>query len=838
MFTLTKTIQSTILGVLVFVMVTLFVPTELFAQPTGFDTTEDFESSTLEEFGIGSLDAAEDFNFGPPEEPTQSNVNSETQAGSRGVDTSGTVVDPPSAGLPAAQAFEEAPLRSLLYLLVNNFFGSLVTLGGILLEFAIYNFVINFGLEFNTSGVGVAVNELWSIVRDFFNILFIFGFVYIGFQMILNSSNSAAKKTLASLIAAALLVNFSLFISKFIVDFSNRIATELAEAAFTDQGSSQSSATGSNLAIADTFFTYLGTAQTLNVPEIVTREGGQPWFFIFGSAIFYLITAFVFAAGGIMLIIRFVALCIFMVLSPFMFLGWVFPGMQGWTSRYWKGFLGRAFYAPVYIILLFFSATILENMFGAGGSSQLSVNGQATTGGLLQNVTNSENNLFILIGPFALAATFLIASVIVAGKMSADGASGVMKVGGNLQRGGRRRLQNGAIGLGRFGARNTAGLVTTYGVNRAGEAGREALRRRNAQLAQSNSRFDRWKARTSERTTGAALDRVATATVAGSETRADRLARVNKEQDALNKSRDQYKKQEDIDAAQKVLENNKDTNDSTQLEARRKAFAEIAAAGSKLSPEVIATLSKDELLTLARQGGITDANMKTIKDSGRFTNDENKEISDNRVAGISDRAAETLDSTAASAEELNTALDQLAQNIQRLSDDELKAYKPKDIISNQRLALSLSDKQIETYQSSGIASADEIRQIKETRAKAQIAITEGKATEIFKNNVAVGTAVGALEAKKAVDKRRERMLKGSASDVGKLPAAVFKNKENLKLIAPSALAERDKNGLSQTDVSEITAAIKSIKYSDPNVWNKWNKWANTPQGVSSSFDLS
>jgi hypothetical protein len=737
-------------------------------------------------------------------------------------------------------------IEAILFFMVANLTGWLLWMGGSLLDYGLNTFVINFGTIFQTGGVGVAVDQLWAMVRDLFNILFIFGLVYIGFKMILNSDDSQTKKTLISLIIAALLMNFSLFITKFVVDFTNILAAEIATAGFETV---ESGLEGSekNVRVGDTFFGLMGIGPlVLEMPDNVGTGDNAAWSYIFGIGIINIVGAFAFGVGGIMLIIRFIALSVYMVLSPFMFLGMIFPGFQAMSSKYWSGFLKQAFYAPVYVVMIFFSATILNNLFRLETATQ---SGGSAQGGGIGDVVRSNSSIFSPtagnvstmaenfaggIGPFILSVGFLIAAVQVAGKLSADGSGVMAKVGGAVN----SRVRGAVRGGVRFGARNTLGNVASYGVNRAGEARREGLRRRNATLSQSDSGFQRWRARTSERITGGALDRVATTTVAGSETRADRLTRVNKEQDTLNKSSAQDKQQDKVAAAQKVLENNKDTNDSTQLEARTKAFAEIAGAGSKLSSEVIALLSKDELRTLARQGGITDENMKKIKDSGRFSNDENKEISDGRVAGISDRAAETLDSTAASAEELNTALDQLAQNIQRLSDDELKGYKPDDIISNQRLALSLSDKQIETYQSSGIASADQIRQIKETRANAQVAITDGKATGIFKNNVAVGTAVGALEAKKAVDKRRERMLKGSASDVGKLPAAVFKKKDNLKLMAPSALAERDKNGLSQTDVNDITTAIKGLRFSDPTVWNKWEKWALTPQGVSSSFDLS
>ena len=273
--------------------------------------------------------------------------------------------------------------------------------------------------------------------------------------MILDSGNSRAKQTLVSLIMAALLVNFSLFISKFVVDFSNRLASEVAIAAFPAAG-------GDSVKISDTFFAHLGISETLQVPQTVATGGTEPWAFIFGSAIFYLVAAFVFAAGGVMLIIRFVALSIFMVLSPFMFLGWVFPGMQGWTAKYWKGFLGRAFYAPVYIVLLFFAGSILQKMFAEGtGSSQVTTGG----GGLLDAVTNNQNNLIEILGPFVLSIAFLLAAVIVAGKMSADGAGGVMKVGNSLRSGGRRLVGGATFGVGARVGRNTLGRGANAAVN-------------------------------------------------------------------------------------------------------------------------------------------------------------------------------------------------------------------------------------------------------------------------------------------------------------------------------------------------------------------------------------
>jgi hypothetical protein len=356
--------------------------------------------------------------------------------------------------------FGENALKSILYFIVVGFFGTLLGWAGELLNYSINTFVIGFGTFFTTQGVGVAVDALWSTVRDFFNILFIFGFIYIGFQIILDSNSSRAKQTLIYLLMAALLMNFSLFISKFVVDFSNRLASEVAVAAFPHTDN----ALGGNIAdqevdIANTFFAHMGIAETLNVNQGIQDASESAWSYIFGSAIFYLVGTFVFAAGAIMLIIRFVALSIFMVLSPFMFLGWVFPSMQSWTSKYWTGFMGRAFYAPVYIILLFFAGTILQQFFGDAGSMQ--------NVGLVDNI--DSDSLGRLLGPFILSCAFMIAAVQVAGKMSADGAGQMMKVGGNLAKSVQRRtLQAGGMataGIAAGGLRSTVGSISNRAAN-------------------------------------------------------------------------------------------------------------------------------------------------------------------------------------------------------------------------------------------------------------------------------------------------------------------------------------------------------------------------------------
>jgi len=706
----------------------------------------------------------------------------------------------------AEGAFADSPLKKWLYLFVVNFFGFLVFAGGHILDFAVNNFVINFGLEFNTSGVGVAVNDLWSIVRDFFNILFIFGFIWIGFQMILNSGNSKAKQTLVYLIMAALLINFSLFISKFVVDFSNRLATEVAVAAFPAAG-------GDSVEIADTFFAHLGISETLQVPDGIANDGAEPWAFIFGSAIFYLIAAFVFAAGGVMLIIRFVALSIFMVLSPFMFLGWVFPGLHGWTSKYWKGFLGRAFYAPVYIVLLFFAGSILHNMFDDGGSSRVEVGKR----GLLSAVTNNQSNLIEVLGPFVLSAAFMLAAVIVAGKMSADGAGGVMRVGGGMVRGGQRRIKNGAIGVGRFGVRNTAGYAA-QGLNYAAKKDSAALRRRLGTMSQGNA-VQRWGARTIDRTYGSALRSAEKATIAGSETLDQKKKRVDEQNATYNTYDTENKRATDLAAARAALAAAATPGDTKDAKNKIKKLT------GKMSTEELRKLAPAELKTLMESGLVNRTKMKELAGTGQFSNAQMKEMGSKRDDALFKDIEKTFAKSNASASELKTAIEDLSKEIESMSDEE-KSNIDFDRLNSQVIASQLSEKSMDAIKDSGNLTSSEFDELKKTRtAGIQSVLSTGRIdaeTRDSKGKVTGATTatVTGPDAADFITKQRDKLVKGNAETVGKLPYEAFFNTstgtltdagKNITVDAMKAIgrvANQGKGAMSADERSDLAKAVR------------------------------
>lgn len=339
-----------------------------------------------------------------------------------------------------------------LWNLVVGLFGRLAGLAGLALDWGITEYVVGFGKNFTDTGIGSSVDILWVSVRDIFNITFIFGLVFIGFKMILSSDDPSTRRWLVSLIMAAILVNFSLLITKTVVDFSNIVATQIAQGFPLDKSGDISVSFG----FMDTFGIQgiLNQGDTSNFPNNVP-SGGAAYAYIFGTMILLIVTTFVFAAGAIMLFIRYAALCLFMVLSPLMFLSWVFPQMSSITGKYWQAFLGRAFFAPVYLLLIYFSTYILKawmNIVTVNGKRPNYADTFAGTGNT--TLRSFDDTL----PPFILATIFMLASVVIANKMGSDGASTMINFGKNLQGRAQRGLQRAAWSSARM-----AGKTAYYG---------------------------------------------------------------------------------------------------------------------------------------------------------------------------------------------------------------------------------------------------------------------------------------------------------------------------------------------------------------------------------------
>src|SRR3990167_679461 len=213
-----------------------------------------------------------------------------------------------------------------------------------------------------TGQLGFVVNTTWAIVRDLCNLVFIFLFLYVGVRLVLTVETvDRARTVLVKIIVAALLVNFSLFFAKAIIDIAN-VAAVAVYGLFQDASGEADVAAA--VAASLGLHTWLGaTAQQL--PLMSFTKGVM-------MMIFFLVAALSFLTASVVLFKRYVILLFGMIVSPlvlifkllptkdFSFMSSVVKKVEGLYSQ----FISSAFFPAVFLFLIYISLQIIKSYAG------------------------------------------------------------------------------------------------------------------------------------------------------------------------------------------------------------------------------------------------------------------------------------------------------------------------------------------------------------------------------------------------------------------------------------------------------------------------------------------
>lgn len=338
-------------------------------------------------------------------------------------------------------------IAKLIYNVFLIIGGIIAGAGAQVLDIAISLTIINMGLVFE-QGIGMGVQALWVIIRDILNILFIFGLIFIGIKTILNSEDSNTRRALGLLIVSALLINFSLFITLTIIDFTNVAAVQMYNQ-ITNQGAGSvdvSPDAGGHAGLTWVFVDVANLSSLFGGEDALDNMDaikiiGYSIFMLF----FLLFAGIVFFMGAFLVMSRFVALVIYTIISPAMFLGWILPSLQDHSRKWWRGFIKQAFFAPAFLFMLYLSLVVLQRMKTYLTTSTDLIGSNAGYANMLEGGGMFSQQMG-LIFMFCMTIGFLYASMKVGQMMSVAGANTTMKMTDNARRG----LQG-------FAYRNTAG---------------------------------------------------------------------------------------------------------------------------------------------------------------------------------------------------------------------------------------------------------------------------------------------------------------------------------------------------------------------------------------------
>ena len=230
------------------------------------------------------------------------------------------------------------------------------------------------------------IQEIWRVVRDFANIFFILVLLYAAFQTILGIGHGGAKKIIASVIVIALVVNFSLFFTKIVIDSSNILAlifynkitvtgssyvpidTSATSVEQKDIAGSLVSAFNINTFFSQELFSKIDSGnQQFGVGSGINNYTLLSMMLIYGIIIGALTYAFFIA--GFAFFGRMVTLILLLIVSPFAFVSYAVPKLKGintigfdsWISK----LLETSFVGAIFMFIIYITSVILsKDIFG------------------------------------------------------------------------------------------------------------------------------------------------------------------------------------------------------------------------------------------------------------------------------------------------------------------------------------------------------------------------------------------------------------------------------------------------------------------------------------------
>ncbi|PCI20480.1 hypothetical protein COB64_02055 [Candidatus Wolfebacteria bacterium] len=310
------------------------------------------------------------------------------------------------------------------------------------------------------------ITEGWKITRDISNILFIFILVFVAIKTILGIAGADTKRTIANVVVVALLINFSLFFTKVVVDSSNivaRIFYNAIEVTGPAEFVKVSGAKSISIAVISKFEPQKLFAQVASGPNIervsndptssiltargLSRDAYASFFSLVSllAAGINIVAIWVFFTVAILFIARTLGLWIVMISAPFAFISYAIPQIGDFQQKWWGNLLKLSFLAPVFIFFLFLIVMFLEtdiigSAFGKG-----------------ENLSTVQAVLNIVF-PLSIIAMLLIMAKKLAENLAGEAGKVVTAAAKKVGAVGGAAL-GAAAGVGGLALRSTAGLA-------------------------------------------------------------------------------------------------------------------------------------------------------------------------------------------------------------------------------------------------------------------------------------------------------------------------------------------------------------------------------------------
>jgi hypothetical protein len=237
-----------------------------------------------------------------------------------------------------------------------------------------------YGLDFLSTG--------WVIVRDLANIAFLFILIYIALVIMFQAETTNTKRMLATLVIMALLVNFSFFFTRVVIDAGNIIASQFYNAitapSINPTTTADSSTTAQSSNSPDVRDLTAGIMNAVQIQTLYNNGSFNQWFkdkntgsmtilitlslLYICVAIMYWILTFAFFQIGIKFLLRVVALWFLIIASPLAFTAKVLGPPGGTVGKLFNEWLESlvkfSLYPAVFMFIFYIMSVIISGITG------------------------------------------------------------------------------------------------------------------------------------------------------------------------------------------------------------------------------------------------------------------------------------------------------------------------------------------------------------------------------------------------------------------------------------------------------------------------------------------
>ena len=207
--------------------------------------------------------------------------------------------------------------------------------------------------QYNGFTTSPVVGTGWGLVRDICNMFFILILLIIAFSTALGYEKFHYSKTLAPLLIAAVVINFSKLICGLFIDLSQVIMLAFVSAF--------AQVRGGNFADLVGLSKLLSASQSLGT----TAAGITSWELAAGyvlALVLSLVFLVVLLAMFAILLIRMVYLWFLVILSPFVFFAQAVPAAQRYAAQWWEEFGKQLMVGPVLAFFIWLSLAVIGKM--------------------------------------------------------------------------------------------------------------------------------------------------------------------------------------------------------------------------------------------------------------------------------------------------------------------------------------------------------------------------------------------------------------------------------------------------------------------------------------------